>query len=166
MHAASDTLIAICRFTVVCRRRLSPTRRDCEYYRTRCSWIMIWSDVYAGQAVVQVAEERRSTDQYAIKFFLSATAFQQEKNLYLDESAPLGKFLPKLHSIREAEDRFKDSRGDNMPPCIVVEKGESLEHWIEVACGSKLDTFTGLQVDSITLCKKKCSILCADIRYI
>lgn len=50
----------------------------------------------AGQAVVQIAEERSSREQYAIKLFLSRSAFNQEKSLYEDSVAPLGRFLPKL----------------------------------------------------------------------
>lgn len=55
--------------------------------------------MHAGQAVVQIAEEKASREQFAIKLFLSRSAFQQEKGLYEDSSAPLGRFLPKLRCV-------------------------------------------------------------------
>lgn len=85
-------------------------------------------------------------EQYALKFFLSEKAFIQEKGLYLDDQAPLGEFLPQLHSIKEGNTSLTDSQGNALPPCIVMERGESLDTWVEVSCGSKLDIFTGLQV--------------------
>jgi hypothetical protein len=106
--------------------------------------------VYAGQAVVQIAEDRAARDQYAMKFFLSENAFIQEKKLYTDPSIPLGKFLPQLHLIAEGEDSLVDVEGNPMPPCIVMEKGESLDTWAE-SSGFKLDMFTGLQVLFIVL---------------
>lgn len=77
--------------------------------------------------MVQMAEDRGTRDQYALKFFLSENAFVQEKRLYLDTSNPLGKFLPQLHSIAEGQTALVDAQEDSMPSCIVMEKSESLE---------------------------------------
>lgn len=94
---------------------------------------------------MQMAESRSTRDQFALKFFLSEAAYIQERTLYLDPSNPLGQFLPQLYTIAEEETALSDSAGNRMPPCIVVEKGESLETWAENS-GLKLDMFTGLQV--------------------
>ena len=73
-------------------------------------------------------------------------AFNQEKSLYVDASQPLGKFLPQLHAIAEGEESgLRDAHGTLMPPCIIMEKGEALDVWIENS-GDSIDLFTGLQV--------------------
>ena len=78
-----------------------------------------------------------------------SAAFNQEKALYVDSSQPLGKFLPQLHSIAEGEGSgLRDASGALMPPCIIMEKGEALDVWIE-SSGDEIDLFTGLQVRSL-----------------
>ena len=104
----------------------------------------------AGQAVVQIVEDRSSRLQYAVKFFLSTDAFLQEKGMYLAPNQPLGAFLPQLHTIIEpssAEGPILDSAGNALPPCIVMEKGEALDLWTK-SSGEGLDMVTGLQVPS------------------
>ena len=49
----------------------------------------------AGQAIVQMAYSRRKRLEYAIKFFVSRSAFEQESALY-SGSNPLGQFLPQV----------------------------------------------------------------------
>ena len=49
----------------------------------------------AGQAIVQLAISSVNRLEYAIKFFLSRSAFEQERYLY-SGSNPLGQFLPKV----------------------------------------------------------------------
>ena len=74
----------------------------------------------------------------------AAGSFKQEKAQYVDASQPL--FLPRLHSIAEGEDSgLRDAGGTLMPPCIVMEKAEALDVWIENSA-DKIDLFTGLQV--------------------
>jgi hypothetical protein len=86
----------------------------------------------AGQAVVQIVEDGRTRLQYAMKFFLSRTAFLQEKDLYISPEQPLGRFLPQLHSIIEESSRtLKDRFGNTLPCCIVMEKGEALHLWVK-----------------------------------
>ena len=59
----------------------------------------------------------------------------------MDPTQPLGKFLPQLHSIAEGEaSGLRDARG-----CIIMEKGEALDVWIENS-GDAIDLFAGLQV--------------------
>ena len=58
----------------------------------------------------------------------------------------MGRFLPQMFRIAEGPDTgFRDVEGGLMPPCIVMEKGEALDVWIENS-GEKIDMFTGLQV--------------------
>ena len=80
------------------------------------------------------------------KASVAAGAFRQEKELYEDGSQPLGRFLPQLHSVLEGEEGgLRDHRGALMPPCIMMEKGEALDTWID-SSGDCMDLFTGLQV--------------------
>ena len=99
----------------------------------------------AGQAVVQVVEDSRTHVQYAMKFYLSPNAFRDEKALYEDSSQPLGRFLPEVHRIVDSGSELVDCRGTSLPPCIVMEKGESLDVWA-ASTGDGLDMVTGLQV--------------------
>lgn len=49
-----------------------------------------------------------------------------------------------MRSILEAG-QLTDAHGDPLPPCIVMEKGESLDVWAATS-GDGLDMVTGLQV--------------------
>lgn len=101
---------------------------------------------HAGQAVVQIVEERNSRQDFAIKLFLSKVAFEQEKKLYVDPNLPLGRFLPNLRMVVDSpEGGFVDGRGNPMPPCIVMEKGEALDVWVKRG-ESGIDMVTGVQV--------------------
>ena len=100
---------------------------------------------HAGQALVQIAEDRSTRIEYAMKFFLSRPAFEHELSLYMDGTRPLGAFLPEVHSIVDPmETQFVDAAGVPLPPCIVMEKGESLDKWA-ASCSDGLDMVTGLQ---------------------
>ena len=64
-------------------------------------------------------------------------AFKRERDLYLDPTQPLGRFLPQLHNILEGEEcGLRDNRGGLMPPCIIMEKGEALDTWIDSSSAS------------------------------
>ena len=81
-----------------------------------------------------------------------AGAFKQEKDLYVNPAQPLGKFLPQMLQIAEGpKGGFKDPHGGEMAPCIVMEKGEALDMWIQKS-GDHIDMFTGLQARSSLLC--------------
>ena len=72
--------------------------------------------------------------------------FKHERALYEDKTQPLGRFLPQLKAIVEGEGSgLRDAHGMLMPPCIIMEKGEALDVWIE-SSGWHIDLFTGLQV--------------------
>ena len=71
----------------------------------------------------------------------------------MDPEQPLGRFLPQLYDIAEGEGALQDVHGSPMPPCIIMEKGEALDVWIDNS-GEKIDLFTGLQV----LCNFHCSV--------
>ena len=101
----------------------------------------------AGQAVIQFAKYH-SGQMFAIKFFLSPTTFADEAAMYTDRSSPLGFFLPQLRSIAGApgfEAGIADAYGHPLPPCIVMEKGESLDVWMQ-RNRAGVDMVTGLQV--------------------
>lgn len=93
--------------------------------------------------------ERHTARESAVKFFLSNSAFLDEAKLYQDrENKPLGRFLPEVHRIINCPvEGYTDAHGVPLPPCIVMEKGESLDHWAARG-GDGVDSVTGLQVRS------------------
>jgi hypothetical protein len=100
----------------------------------------------AGQAVVQFAKHSVSEEEFAIKFFLFKSAFREERAQYTDRSRPLWHFLPKARAIFDNEDgSFVDAWDSPMPPCIVMEKGESLDQWVKRNT-REMDPFTCMQV--------------------
>ena len=97
--------------------------------------------------MVQIAEDVHTHQQYAVKFFLSKQAFEQEARLYEDPDQPLGRFLPECRAIFSP---FSTSgcvakHGNPLPPCIVMEKGEALDKWA-ARSDEGVDFVTGLQV--------------------
>jgi hypothetical protein len=102
--------------------------------------------VCAGQAVVQFAKDARTERKYAIKFFAMREAFADEAAVYEDASSPLARLLPRVHAILGNEDgSHSDSAGEPLPPCIIMECGESLNLWSRRNRGG-LDHMTALQV--------------------
>lgn len=100
----------------------------------------------AGQAIVQFATHTLSKVEFAIKFFVSISAFEGEHNQYNDNTTSLRTFLPKARDIVPNNDgAFVDGRGHPMPPCIVMEKGESLDRWAQ-RNKRAMDPFTCMQV--------------------
>lgn len=82
----------------------------------------------AGQAVVQFAQDKDDKGMYAIKFFISPRDFVSEMAIY--NGSPLGKLLPRLEGMYANEDgALKDPHGHRLPPCIIMERGESLDEW-------------------------------------
>lgn len=79
---------------------------------------------------------------YAIKFFASHSAFEDEKRLYLHD---FPNFMPTVVQFVGNEDgSFRDPFNGYMPPCFVMEKGESLtERTVRMSC--KKDIFTIIQ---------------------
>eukprot|EP00892_Ulva_mutabilis_P004011 jgi/Ulvmu1/1982/UM012_0144.1 len=104
--------------------------------------------INGGQAVIQFAKDRRTRLLYAVKFFLFQTAFADECRLYTNPDNPLGQFLPALRNIADGSSiapLVVDGHGHPMPPCVVMEKGESLDVWMQRNRGG-VDMITGLQV--------------------
>ena len=102
---------------------------------------------YAGQAIVQMARSKTSGLEFAIKFFISSTAFAAERAMYKREgdshSNDLAHFLPKVHCVEENLDgALKDVHGHALPPCIVMERGESLDIWAARAKPDRSQAFT------------------------
>jgi hypothetical protein len=95
----------------------------------------------AGQAIVQFCKSKFTDVEYAMKFAISSTTFAQEEMIY---SSPLGKLIPGIKHINRNDDRsFADIHGIPLPPCIVMEKGESFDHYSERA---KPDIFGSIMV--------------------
>ena len=77
--------------------------------------------------------------------------------MYADPAQPLGRFLPQLYAIAEGEEAaLRDAKGSSLPPCIIMEKGEALDVWIDNS-GEKIDLFTGLQVLPLHITLHVCS---------
>jgi hypothetical protein len=82
----------------------------------------------AGQAIVQFACWRLDRLIYAIKFFVSRNAFRAE--LQLLGHPALSRLLPQIEDVCSNDDgRLRDSRGCPLPPCIIMERIESLDRW-------------------------------------
>eukprot|EP00892_Ulva_mutabilis_P012074 jgi/Ulvmu1/9239/UM005_0339.1 len=96
------------------------------------------------QGVVIFAVGTEDKHAYAIKFFVARSAFCAERQLY--ESATLGPLMPRVHDIYDPEEtpeRLLDRSGQSLPPCIAMERGESLTHWSRRA---KPDIFQAIGV--------------------
>lgn len=95
-----------------------------------------------GQGVVQFARGVHDGEEYAIKFFTHRPAFLCEFELY--QNPVLRNMMPAVTQIESNEDgRIRSTSGWPMPPCIVIERGESLDKW---ALRIKPDFTTILQV--------------------
>jgi UDP-N-acetyl-D-mannosaminuronic acid transferase (WecB/TagA/CpsF family) len=108
----------------------------------------------AGQAVIQFAVEKLNGLEYAVKFFISRNAFLSEAAQYTDAQSPLRQFLPKVRNggiLSNDDGSFLDGNGRPMPPCIVMEKGESLDVWVQ-RNKRVMDQFTAMQVRSLWRC--------------
>jgi serine/threonine protein kinase len=101
---------------------------------------------HAGQAIVNFAVHTASKCEYAIKVFLSKAAFDAESSQYTNQASPLRQFLPRLHAVVDNSDgTLEDAHGHNLPPCIVTERGESLNLWVR-RNRRAMDMFTCMQV--------------------
>ena len=95
-----------------------------------------------GQGVVQFARGVSDGEEYAIKFFTQRSAFDREFELY--SNPVLRGMMPAITHIEPNTDSSARSMtGWPMPPCIVIERGESLDMW---ALRIKPDFTTILQV--------------------
>lgn len=91
---------------------------------------------------MQFAVGARDGHAYALKFFVIPDSFAAEQALYADSA--LGPFLPRLEAMTDnADGDLVDARGYALPPCIAMEKGESLDEWSRRA---KPDLFMAVTV--------------------
>ena len=105
----------------------------------------------AGQAVVQFVRALQNNHHYAVKLFASRAAYDDEKHLYLHY---FPKFMPTVIQFVDNEDEhFCDPKGAPMPPCFVMEKGESLT---ERTMRCKNDIFTIIQARPAAACSVNC----------
>jgi hypothetical protein len=96
----------------------------------------------AGQAIVQFGHGTSDGIEYAMKFFVSRSAFETEAAVYCNSA--LCKLIPGLKMISSNADGSScDGFGRPLPPCLVMEKGESLDHWSDRA---KPDIFQAVGV--------------------
>jgi hypothetical protein len=75
-------------------------------------------------------------------------AFNEERAQYTNRDSPLFQFLPRLQGIVDHSDEefmIKDAFGRILPPCIVMERGESLNLWVQ-RNKREMDLFTCMQV--------------------
>jgi hypothetical protein len=81
-----------------------------------------------GQGMVQFATRLDGGGGVAIKFFLRMAAFEREENLYTRPE--LRTMMPAVIGMeRNASGAIRSPSGWPFPPCIVVERGESLDEW-------------------------------------
>eukprot|EP00892_Ulva_mutabilis_P011349 jgi/Ulvmu1/8587/UM045_0030.1 len=81
-----------------------------------------------GQGVVQFMRSARTEEAVAVKFFLSRKAFDAELELYKVDV--LRSMMPAIRlDLSNADAAERNSRSYPWPPCIVIEKGESLQEW-------------------------------------
>eukprot|EP00892_Ulva_mutabilis_P002729 jgi/Ulvmu1/12457/UM009_0109.1 len=83
---------------------------------------------HGGQGIVQFAREESTGQECAVKFFTHRGAFERERELY--HAPALRGQMPAVRHL-EANERaaLLMAPGWPFPPCIVVEKGESLDAW-------------------------------------
>ena len=81
-----------------------------------------------GQGVVQFMRSTRAEEFVAVKFFLSHTAYDTEMRLYKVDV--LRSMMPAIRmELRNVDAAERSSRGYAWPPCVILEKGESLQEW-------------------------------------
>jgi hypothetical protein len=109
------------------------------------SYLVLGPDQRAagGQGVVQFVRELGSGEEFAIKFFTYEPAFEAERALY--EDSELRPMMPATREIISNKDGCNAISGYTFPPCIVQERGESLEAWAQ---HEEADFVTILQVRS------------------
>jgi hypothetical protein len=79
--------------------------------------------------LLQFASGHFTTDEYAIKFFTDANAFEREAEMYCERS--IRAMMPSIAVVESnAGKRVTGPGGYVFPPFIVVEKGESLDEWV------------------------------------
>jgi hypothetical protein len=82
------------------------------------------------QLLLQFARGMRDGQDYAIKFFTARSAFDSERRLY--SNSVVRSMMPAIKYIEpNNEGSIRSASGYKFPPCIVIERGESLDKWAE-----------------------------------
>jgi hypothetical protein len=97
--------------------------------------------VAGGQGLVQFMRRVNGSEEFAVKFYTYLPAFERERALY--EDGALRPMMPATHEIVANGDGGILYGTYTFPPCIVLERGESLETW---ALREDRDFITTLQV--------------------
>ena len=110
------------------KTELDHMRRRSENFLRQYA-VMPWTERReGGQGVVQFMRSARTEEAVAVKFFLSRKAFDAELELY--QVDVLRSMMPAIRlEMNNADGTERNSRGYPWPPCIVIEKGESLQEW-------------------------------------
>lgn len=99
-----------------------------------------------GQGVVQFVRSRASGEEFAVKFYAARTSFERERALYMDAS--LRTMMPATRAfIGNYNGAVSGPNGYVFPPCIIIERGESLKEWAKRE--SATDFITNMQVLTI-----------------
>jgi serine/threonine protein kinase len=97
-----------------------PQRHVCVTFQLLCEH----------QHRMQFARGWHDGEDYAIKFFTVREAFEREDALY--SNAVLRDMMPAVKLIEaNADGGLRSASGWPFPPCIVIERGESLDKWAE-----------------------------------
>lgn len=80
--------------------------------------------------MVQFARSMDDEEEYAFKFFISRDKFEAERTATAHWI--LGAMLPRLEGMYDSRGSpLNDPRGHALPPCIIMERGESLLEWFQ-----------------------------------
>jgi hypothetical protein len=106
---------------------------------------------------MQFARGKHDGLDYAIKFFTVREAFEREDALY--SNTVIRDMMPAVKHIEaNSNGEIRSSSGWPFPPCIVIERGESLDKWAERL---KPDFPTTLQVCGMLHGQVVVALICA-----
>lgn len=106
------------------------------------------SVLHAEATVVQFARSTADDEEFALKFFISREKFEAERTVFAHWI--LGAMMPRLEGMYDNRDAaLQDPRGHALPPCVIMERGESLQQWFK---RRKPDLRTALPVRPHRLC--------------
>lgn len=109
-----------------------------------------------GQGVVQFVRSRASGEEFAVKFYAARTSFERERALYMDAS--LRSMMPATRAfIGNYNGAVSGPNGYVFPPCIIIERGESLKEWAKRE--SATDFITNMQVRATRVSRMCCAPL-------
>ena len=88
---------------------------------------MFGADMVAVTARMHVCS-RVNGEEFAVKFYAGRSAFERERRLYMDPA--LRPMMPATRAvIGNYNGAVRGPNGYRFPPCIIIEKGESLKEW-------------------------------------